>query len=71
MLWAVDDGKADLPNLVFDEIVFTDSVTTRAPMWSWDFLNVAGPNAAMYHDPKVAKLRKAMKWPALPETGGQ
>ena len=68
MLRAVDNGDAKLPDLTFDEIAFADAVTTRAPMWSWDFWNVVGQNSSIYQSAAVARYRKAMKWPPLPES---
>ena len=65
MLTAVDAGQAELPYLAFDEIAFSDVVTTDAPPWSW---NWDKGNSGMYHDPKVAHYRKVSNWPPLPDT---
>ncbi len=62
MLKAVDEGQAKLHYLVFDEIAFTDAVITEAPPWSWDWYQ---GNRGFYHDPKVARYRKALKYPPI------
>ena len=66
LLSAIDAGEAELPPLSFDDIAFADAVTLKAPSWSWDWVQ---GKPGMYHDPRVAAYRKALKWPPLPDDG--
>jgi hypothetical protein len=63
---AVDEGKAELPYLEFDEIVFDDEVSLRAPSWSWDW-NLDETAPAAIRDRKVARYRQWRNLPPLPD----
>lgn len=57
---AGEAGQADMPGIVFDRVLFDDTLTLKAPSWSWGWIEdpLYWPK---YHSRKVAYWRRCWR----------
>jgi hypothetical protein len=53
----IDAGEADMPDIVFDRVVYEDNLVLKAPSWSWEWIDdlLSRPK---YHSREAAAWRR-------------